>query len=80
MISEATYIVYPEGDTQEISHHLQINQLTDLNGFPLRMPIPTTKMIVYRVYKKTTKEAPGEIGIFFHLELVGIDELSEFTC
>jgi hypothetical protein len=37
------YIVYPEGETQEISHNLSINALVDVNGIPLRIPLPTNK-------------------------------------
>ncbi len=44
---------YPEGDEREIDHALAVNQLVDLNGFPVRLPLATAKTIVYRVWKVT---------------------------
>lgn len=70
-------LVYPEGDTQEALQQLTINQLVDLNGAPLALPLPTAKMIVYRVYKITKSEMKGEITTRYHLELVRRDELLE---
>jgi hypothetical protein len=72
-------IVYPEGDTQEISHILRINQLVDLNGVPLAPPLPTTRMIVYRVYRMRTESTRGEDIIDYHLELVTRPELEELA-
>ena len=69
-----SYVVYPDGDTQEIGHDLRINDLTDLNGNPLPGPPPTRNMIVYRVWKKSTKESLGEVETFFYLELVPVTE------
>ena len=72
-------IVYPEGEDQEISHDLTVNQLVDLNGFPLCLPMPTTKMIVYRVYKIHTRSFRGEDVTSYYLELVRRDELEELS-
>ena len=72
-------IIYPEGDTQEIGHRLAINQLVDLNGNPLSLPLPTDRMIVYRVYKISTSTPVGEEIRNYHLELVRRDELTELT-
>ncbi len=73
-----TYLlVYPDGDTQEAATELTINQLVDLNGRPLVPPLPTVKMIVYRVYKITRSETRGEEIIRYHLELVRRDEMLE---
>ena len=69
------HVVYPEGDIQEIPHHLRINQIVDLNGNPLSPPLPTVKMIVYRVYKKRTEEARGEVHTLYYLELLKRNEL-----
>jgi len=79
MIYNSQYIVYPEGDVQEINHHLSINQITDINGFPLNLPLPTPKMIAYRVYKIQTKELRGEERTLFFLELLRINELEELA-
>ena len=72
-------IIYPEGDSREIQHRLQLNQLVDINGFPVNIPLKTVKTIVYRVYKKTTEENRNEEISLFHLEQLFIDELSELV-
>jgi hypothetical protein len=62
-------IVFPEGDSQEIPHALRVNQLVDLNGYPLDLP-PTKRQIVYRVRKMTTgSHCNGEV-ISYYLEQV----------
>ena len=71
-------LVYPEGDTQEARQPLRINQLVDLNGAPLTLPLPTARMIVYRVYKIAKSETKGEVVTRYHLELVRRDELLEY--
>ena len=72
-------LIYPDGDAQEIDHPLRINQLVDLNGRPLNLPLPTDRMIVYRVYKINTETPVGEEITNYHLELVRRDELREIT-
>jgi hypothetical protein len=70
-------IVFPEGDRQEIPHALGVNQLVDLNGFPLEMPPATTRQIVYRVRRMSTaSERNGDV-VSYYLELVGRPELEE---
>jgi hypothetical protein len=68
-------IMYPEGDSREIDHALSINQLVDINGFPLMPPLPTAKMIVYRVFRIATESLKGEDIIRYHLEQLWRDEL-----
>jgi hypothetical protein len=69
-------IVFPEGDSQEIPHALQVNQLVDLNGYPLELPL-ARRQIVYRVRKATTgSHRNGEV-VSYYLELVGRPELEE---
>jgi hypothetical protein len=70
-------IVYPEGDQQEIEHPLRINQLVDLNGFPLPRPPSSAMTIVYRVAKMTTEVRTGEDIVRYHLEQLWRDELEE---
>ena len=79
MIVSSSLIVFPEGDTQEIPHTLKINQLTDVNGYPLPLPLSTQKMIVFRVFRISTRDLPGETQRLFYLELVGMPELLEYT-
>ncbi len=73
------YVVYPEGDIQEIPHRLRINEVVDLNGFPLNFPLQTSKIIAYRVYKISTEEGKGEEKIYHYLELMRRDELEGFV-
>jgi hypothetical protein len=68
-------IVYPEGDTREIEHELRVNQLVDLNGNPLALPLPSSRMIVYRVWKVSTQAERHAEELFYHLELVTRPEL-----
>ncbi len=72
-------IIYPEGDSQEIEHKLRINQLVDLNGYPLRLPLPTSRMIVYRVQKIKKDYYKGGETINYYLELVTRNELEEYV-
>jgi hypothetical protein len=72
-------IIYPEGDSQEIEHTLSINQLVDINGFPLAPPLPTTRMIVYRVFRIATESLKGEDIIRYHLEQLWLDEMEELV-
>jgi hypothetical protein len=70
-------IVYPKGDVQEIEHSLRINMLVDLNGNPLTPPLPSPKMIVYRVYRVSTQNLKGEDITDYYLDLLWRDELEE---
>ena len=72
-------IVYPEGEEQEVEHRLSVNQLVDLNGCPLGLPLPTARMIVYRVFRITTESRIGEEIVRYGLELVRRDELEELV-
>ncbi|MGO9308100.1 MAG: hypothetical protein ACLQDL_03640 [Spirochaetia bacterium] len=72
-------IVYPEGDSREIEHDLRVNQLVDLNGNPLSLPLPSARMIVYRVWKVSTQAERHEESVFYHLELVTRPELETAT-
>ena len=68
-------IVYPEGDRQEISHILYVNQIVDINGFPLNLPVKTSKMIAFKVYRKSTQESRNEITTSFYLQQLTVQEL-----
>ena len=70
-------LIYPEGDIQELEHRLTVNQIVDLNGLPLSLPLSTDRMIVYRVYKITTDTPIGEEVTNYHLELVKRNDLRE---
>jgi hypothetical protein len=74
-VVETRFIVYPEGDTREIAGALRVNDLVDLNGVPLTPPLPTARMIVYRVWKITTASGRHEQCVSYHLEQVIRPEL-----
>ena len=78
MTTYSRFLVYPDGDTQEAASQLQVNQIVDLNGIPLTPPLPTVRMIVYRVYKITAGESRGEHTTRYHLELVKREEMLEY--
>lgn len=71
-------VVYPDGGRQEVEHPLRINQLVDLNGLPLQLPLPTPKTIAYRVCAKHTRERRNEDVTEYHLELVPVRELLSY--
>ena len=77
MILRSRQVVYPEGDAQEVTHPLRVNQMVDLNGNALPLPLPTARMIVYRVFKITTQTTRNEEVTCYHLELMRRDELEE---
>jgi hypothetical protein len=72
-------VVFPDGDTQEIEHDLSVNQLVDVNGVPLELPLPTARMIAYRVFRKGTSVERHEETVRYHLELVPAAELVQYT-
>jgi len=67
--------VYPEGDTRELERELSVNQLVDLNANPIALPLPSPRMIVYRVWKITTHSERHTEEVLYHLELVTRPEL-----
>lgn len=73
------FIVYPEGDTQEIKRRLTLNQLVDVNGNPLELPLPTNRMVVFRVEKIKTKDYKGGSETYHFLEQVSASELLEYV-
>ncbi len=79
MVLSTKRLIYPEGDIQEIEHSLGVNQLVDLNGVPLALPLPTPKMIVYRVYRISTQNTRNETITNYDLELMKKNELEGYS-
>ncbi|MCX7025517.1 MAG: hypothetical protein NT080_13025 [Spirochaetes bacterium] len=75
MTIETRYIIYPDGETQEIGRLLRIDEFVDLNGIPLELPLRSERVIVYRVVKIRHRENRGELDILHYLELVPAAEL-----
>jgi hypothetical protein len=73
------HIVFPEGETQEISHQLAPGDIVDVNGYPLPVPLPTNRMIAYHVSGKRTVEERGLVVTWYHLEQLDATELLAYT-
>ena len=79
MIWNTKVIIYPEGDSIEIDHDLRINELVDINGIPVRLPLNTPKTIIYRVYRKSTSETNNGPVIRYYLEQLNISETESIS-
>jgi hypothetical protein len=79
MFLSESFVVFPEGDVQEINGRLALNQLVDLNGKPIVLPLPTNRMIVFRVFKISTDEYKGGNSAYHYLEQVSARELAEYV-
>jgi hypothetical protein len=73
------FIVFPEGDVQEIEGRLPFNTLVDMNGNVLSLPLPTNKMIVFKVNGIKTEEKKGSSQTFHFLDLLSVEELLEYV-
>ena len=73
------FIVYPDGDSQEIRGRLMLNQLVDANGNPLDLPLPTNRMLVFRVEKVKTQDYKGGSETYHYLEQLSARELLEYV-
>lgn len=76
---ETLLMHYPEGDTVEIDAPLAFGDLVDINGRRLSPPLPTIRMIVFRVRSITTEEERNRDVKNFHLEQVFPDELRDYV-
>ena len=73
------FIVYPDGDSQEIQGRLRLNQLVDVNGNPLPLPLPTNRMVVFRVNKIKTNDYKGGNETYHYLEQLSAMELLDYV-
>ena len=73
------FIIFPEGDIQEINGRIAFNSLVDMNGNLLSLPLPTNKMIVFRVAGIKTDEKKGSSQTYHFLELLSAEQLLEYT-
>jgi hypothetical protein len=69
------YVVYPDGDNQEIEVGLRIDDLVDLNGMRLELPLGSPRVIAYRVVRIQHHEERGIYSVYHYLELVSAAEL-----
>jgi hypothetical protein len=75
MTIDEYYIVYPEGESQELEAPLRIDQLVDLNGAALELPLQSPRIIAYRVVKIRHHEERGVHAVYHYVELVPAGEL-----
>jgi hypothetical protein len=78
MTLDEYFIVYPEGESQEIDRPLGIDQLVDLNGRALALPLPSPRIVAYRVVKIRHTEERGMHSVLHYVELVPARELLAF--
>ena len=79
MLINEYFIVFPEGDAQEVSGRLSLNDIVDINGKRLPLPLSTNKMIAFRVAKIKTDENKGGNETYHYLELLTAGELLAYT-
>ncbi|MDR2375142.1 MAG: hypothetical protein LBD96_01750 [Treponema sp.] len=79
MVIHEYFVVFPEGDVQEIPSRLPLNALVDINGQILDLPLPTNRMIVFRVHKIRVNEDRGTNETFHYLELLSAEELLPYA-
>jgi hypothetical protein len=79
MFIQEFFIVFPEGDVQEVQGRLPFNALVDINGNILYPPLPTNKMIAFRVNGIKTDEKKGASETYHFLELLSAEELLEYV-
>jgi len=77
MTIDEYYIVYPEGESQELEAPLKIDQLVDLNGLSLDLPLSSPRTIAYRVVKIRHTDERGIHAVYHYVELVPAQELIE---
>jgi len=73
------FIVFPEGDVQEVQGRLPFNSLVDVNGNVLSLPLETNRMIAFKVAGIKTEEKKGSSETYHFLELLSAEELIEYT-
>jgi hypothetical protein len=78
MTIDEYYIVYPQGEMQELQSPLRIDELVDLNGRHLQLPISSPRMIAYRVTKIMHSEDRGIHAVLHYVELVSARELLSY--
>jgi hypothetical protein len=79
MFTNEFFIVFPEGDIQEINGRLPFNAIVDMNGNQLTPPLGTNRMIAFRVTRIKTDENKGGNETYHFLELLSAGELLEYT-
>lgn len=69
------YVSFPDGDTREIDTPLSMADLFDVNAVPLTLPLPSNRMLAYRIASRRTTEERGIVTTFYSLEQLSSDDL-----
>ncbi len=78
MFYEEFFIVFPEGDIQEVQGRLNIGAIVDLNGNPLPLPLSSPRIIAFQISKIRVDEKKGSRAVYHHLDLLSAFELEEY--
>ena len=73
------FIIFPEGDVQEVQGRLPFNSLVDMNGNVLNPPLPTNKMLVFKVSGIKSKQETGVNETYHFLKMLSAQELLEYV-
>jgi len=73
------YVTFPDGEVREIDHPISPGSLVDINAYPIPLPLPTNRMIVYQISGKRTREDRGVVSTWYALEQLSADELVDHT-
>ena len=79
MFVQEYFVVFPEGDVQEIPGRLKIDMLVDINGKELALPLASNRMIAFRVSRIANRENKGGNASYHYLELMSAEELIPFA-
>lgn len=79
MYSEEHFIVFPEGDIQEVTRRIPIGTLVDVNGEPLILPLKSARTLAFQVSRIQVKEERGGSEVYHHLELMSAAELAAYA-
>jgi hypothetical protein len=79
MFMDEYFVVFPEGDTQEIPGRLPLNGIVDINGRMLSLPLPSNRIIAFRVARIRVRENRGGNETFHYLELLSAEELLPYA-
>ena len=74
------FLVFPEGEIQEVPHPVRVSSFVDMNGNPVSLPLPTNRMIVYQVSRmKTVENEPGFVRTYYLLEQLNALEPADYV-
>jgi hypothetical protein len=76
---EEYFIIFPEGDVQEIQGRLRIGELVDLNGNSLSLPLADHRIIAFKVASIRILEERNATEHYHRLELVSTSELKTYV-